>query len=190
MRTTRGILAAAIAGALALTVVTAGASASPGAAASAMKKKCKHSHAAKKKCRKKRKRRADAPQLPVLRATLTWFNGGTNDMDVSLFVFDAEGDQAGSGSNGIPLSSLSGDVTGAAGSETFTDGLFTPQAARDLSFGVCLTGPGAAQTSFTITYVTADAVIHGDSRKPATSSHYDYPAGAPIPAGYCPKPGI
>jgi hypothetical protein len=185
MRRTRGIVAAAIAGALALTVVTVGASASPGAAASAMKKKCKHSHAARKKCKKKRKRRADDPQLPVIRATLTWFNGGTNDMDVDLFVFDSQGDRAGSGSNAIPLSSLSGDVTGEAGSETFTDGLFTRQAARDLSFGVCLGGVGADETEFTLTYVTADGVVHGDSRSPATSSHYDYPGGAPIPSGYC-----
>jgi hypothetical protein len=185
MRRTRGILAAAILGALALTVVTAGASASPGPAASAMKK-CKHSHAAKKrKCRHKRKRRADDPQLPVIRATLTWFNGGSNDMDVDLFVFDAQGNRAGDGSNAVPLSSLSGDVTGEAGSETFTDGLFTRQAARDLSFGVCLGGPGADETDFTLTYVTADGVVHGDSRSPATSSHYDYPGGAPIPTGYC-----
>jgi hypothetical protein len=185
MRRTRGILAAAIVGALALAVVTAGSSASPGPTASSMKKKCKHSHAAKKKCRKQRKRRADDPQLPVIRANLTWFNGGSNDIDVDLFVFDAQGDRAGDGSNGIPLSSLSGDVTGEAGSETFTDGLFTPQAARDLSFGVCLGGPGADETDFTITYVTADGVVHGDSRSPATSLHYDYPGGAPIPNGYC-----
>ena len=185
MRRTRGILAAAIAGALALTVVTAGASASPGPADSAMKKKCKRSHAAKRKCRHKRKRRADDPQLPVIRANLTWFNGGSNDMDVDLFVFDAQGDRAGDGSDAIPLSSLSGDVTGEAGSETFTDGLFTPQAARDLSFGVCLGGPGADETEFTLTYVTADGVVHGDSRSPATSSRYDYPGGAPIPSAYC-----
>jgi hypothetical protein len=185
MRRTRGILAVAIVGALALAAITAGASASPGAATTAMKKKCKRAHAAHRKCKKRKKRRADAPQLPVIRASLTWFNGGSNDMDASLFVFDADGNRAGIGSNAIPLSSLSGDVTGEAGSETFTDSLFTPQAARDLSFGVCLTGPGADETHFTITYVTADGVVHGDSRSPATSSHYDYPGGAPIPGAYC-----
>jgi hypothetical protein len=181
---TRGILAALV-GALVLAVVTAGASASPGATAAA-KKKCSKRHGAKRKCRKQRKRRADDPRLPVIRANLTWFNGGSNDMDVSLFVFDAQGESAGAGSNAIPLSSLSGDVTGEAGSETFTDGLFTPQAVRDLSFGVCLSGPGAADADFTLTYVTADGVVHGDSQSPATSSHYDYPGGAPIPSGYCP----
>lgn len=183
----KGLIGLMVLAILAATIGTADAVASAPGGAVAAKKKCMKAHA-KKNCKKKGKRRADAPQLPVLRATLTWFNGGTNDMDVSLFVFDAQGDRAGSGSNGIPFSSISGDVTGPAGNETFTDGLFTPQAARDLSFGVCLTGPGADETDFTITYVTADGVVHGDSQSPARSSHFDYPAGAPIPAGYCPSP--
>ena len=171
------ILAATIGSAAAATA------SAPGAAAAA-KKKCKKAHA-KKKCRKQRKRRSDDSQLPVIRANLTWFDGGSNDIDVDLFVFDSEGNRSGSGSDGIPLSSLSGDVTGAAGNEIFTDALFTRLAPRDLSFGVCLTGPGADETNFTLTYVTADGVVHGDSRSPATSSHFDYPGGAPIPNGYC-----
>ena len=184
----RGLIGLMILAIFAMTIgSTASATASPPGGAGVAKKKCKRAHGARKKCKRQRKRRADDPQLPVIRATLTWFDGGTNDMDVSLFVFDGEGNRAGSGSNGIPLSSLSGDVTGAAGSESFTDGLFTPQAARNLSFGVCLAGPGADETNFTLTYVTADGVIHGDSRSPATSSHYDYPGGAPIPTGYCPR---
>jgi hypothetical protein len=40
--------------------------------------------------------------------------------------------------------------------------------------------------NFTITYVTADGAIHGDSQSPASSSHFDYPGGAPIPSNYCP----
>ena len=74
-------------------------------------------------------------------------DGGANDVDVNLFVFDANGNRAGNGSNTIPLSSMTGDVTGAAGSETFTDDLFTPQAARNLSFGVCTAGPARTTRS-------------------------------------------
>ena len=179
----RGILAAAIVCALALAIVTAGASAStsPGAAPAA-KKKCKKRHSAKKKC--KRKKQADAGRSPVIRATLTWSNGGSDDVDIDLFVFDGIGGVAGNGSNTIPLSSLSGDVTGPAGSETFTDGLFTPQAARDLSFGVCYQVGGSVHTQFTLTYVTADGVVHGDSQNPGSAFHFDYPGGAPIP-NYC-----
>lgn len=148
-------------------------------------KKCKKRHSAKKKCAKKKRRKADAPHSPVIRAMLTWGNGAS-DADVDLHVFDTNGNQAGNGSNTIPLSSLSGDVSGPAGSETFTDALFTPQAARDLSFGVCYSADGLAHPTFTITYLMADGVIHGDTQSPGSSSHVNYPGGAPIPSNYCP----
>jgi hypothetical protein len=174
------------------TTITVSASAlasAPDGTAVAAKKKCKkrHSakwHSAKKKCKRK-KRATDAPRVPVVRATLTWSNGGADDVDMDLFVFDANGNIAGNGSNTIPLSSITGDVSGRAGSETFTDGLFTPQAARDLSFGVCYEVGGSVHTQFTLTYVTADGVIHGDSQNPGSSFHFDYPGGAPIPSNYC-----
>jgi len=185
MRRTRGILAAAIVGVLALAIVTtaASASASTGTSAAAKaKKKCRKAHT-KKSC--KRRKKADAPRSPVIRATLTWGIGGANDVDADLFVFDPFGGRAGNGSNTIPLSSISPDVSGPAGSETFTDSLFTPQAARDLSFGVCYSAGGSVHTNLTLTYVTADGVVHGDSRNPGSSTHFEYPGGAPMPAGYC-----
>jgi hypothetical protein len=104
---------------------------------------------------------------------------------MDLFVFDAEGNRAGDGSNTIPLSSITSDVSGPAGFETFTDSLFTPQAARDLSFGVCYSAGVPAHTDFTLTYVTADGVIHGDSQSPETTTRFVYPGGAPIPSGFC-----
>ena len=187
MRGNRGLLAAAIVGALALAIAAAGtsATASPGATVAAKKKCKKRHHHAQKKC-VKNKRKMDAPRVPVVRATLTWSNGGADDVDMDLFVFDSNGNVAGNGSDAIPLTTLSGDVTGRAGSETFTDGLFTPQAARDLSFGVCYRVGGSVHTDFTLTYVTADGAVHGDSQSPGSSFHFDYPGGAPIPAGYCP----
>jgi uncharacterized low-complexity protein len=184
MRGNRGILAAAIVGALALAVATTSASASTstGTATSA-KKKCRKAHSKKRKC--KRKKKADVPRSPVIRATLTWGNGGADDVDMDLFVFDSSGNVAGNGSNTIPLTALSSDVSGPAGSETFTDSLFTPQAARDLSFGVCYSVGGSVHTNFTLTYVTADGVVHGDSQNPGSSFHYEYPGGASIPINYC-----
>lgn len=182
----RGLIGLVILAILATTIsisASATASASGGAVA---KKKCKKPHSAKKRCRKKKRRKADAPNLPVVRATLTWGNLGTSGVDVDLYAFDSNGNQAGNGSNTIPLSSLSGDVSGPAGSETFIDALFTPQAARDLSFGVCYSAGRLAHPSFTITYLTADGVIHGDTQSPGSSSQFDYPAGAPIPSDYCP----
>lgn len=186
MRGNRGILATGIVGALALAIATAGASASvsPGASVAA-KKKCKKGHHAKRKKCMKKKRKTDASRSPVVRATLTWSNGGADDVDMDLFVFDSNGNVAGNGSNTIPLTTLSGDVTGRAGSETFTDGLFTPQSARDLSFGVCYRVGGSVHTDFTLTYVTADGMVHGDTQSPGSAFHFDYPGGAPIPSTYC-----
>jgi hypothetical protein len=178
-----GLVALAI---FATTTVSASAMASaPDGAAVAAKKKCKKAHAHKRKCRKKRHRRTDAPNLPVIRATLTWSNGGADDVDLDLFAFDSNGNVAGNGSNPIPLTTLSSDVTGRAGSETFTDSLFTPQAARDLSFGVCYQVGGSVHTNFMLTYVTADGVVHGDSQNPGSAFHFDYPGGAAIPSNYC-----
>jgi hypothetical protein len=182
----RGLIGLVILAIFATTMsVTASATPSASVGTAAAKKKCKKTHSHKRKCRKKRKRRMDAPNLPVIRATLTWSNDGADDVDMDLFVFDSNGNRAGNGSNGIQLSSLSGDVSGSAGSETFTDSLFTPQAARDLSFGVCYQVGGAVHTNFTITYVTADGVIHGDSQNPGSAFHFDYPGGAAIPSDYC-----
>jgi hypothetical protein len=180
----RGLIGLMILAIFALTIGTESATASAPGGAVAAKKKCKKRHSAKKKCARK-KRKADAPNSPVIRATVSW-GIGASDADVDLYVFDANGGQAGNGSNTIPLSTLSGDVSGSAGSETFTDSLFSPQAARDLSFGVCYRVGGSVHTQFTLTYVTADGVIHGDTENPGSAFHYDYPGGAPIPDGYCP----
>ena len=182
----RGLIGLMVLAIFAMTIgSTASATASGPGGAVAAKKKCKKRHSAKKKCARKKRRKADAPNSPVIRATLTWGNGAS-EADVDLHVFDTNGNQAGNGSNTIPLSSLSGDVSGPAGSETFIDALFTPQAARDLSFGVCYSAGRLAHPSFTITYLTADGVIHGDTQSPGSSSQFDYPAGAPIPSDYCP----
>jgi hypothetical protein len=180
----RGLIGLMILATFALTIGTESATAGAPGGAVAAKKKCKKRHSAKKKCARK-KRKSDAPNSPVIRATVSWGIGGS-DADVDLYVFDTNGDQAGNGSNTIPLSTLSGDVSGSAGSETFTDSLFSPQAARDLSFGVCYRVGGLVHTQFTLTYVTADGVIHGDTENPGSAFHYDYPGGAPIPDGYCP----
>jgi hypothetical protein len=182
MRGNKGIRAACILAALALAVTIADAGAASGASVAA-KKKCTRKHSSKKKCKKKRK--LDATPSPVIRATLTWGNGGADNVDMDLFVFDAEGNSAGDGSDTIPLSSITPDVSGPAGFERFTDSLFSPQAARDLSFGVCYSAGLPAHTDFTLTYVTADGVVHGDSQSPETTTRFDYPGGAPIPRGFC-----
>ena len=180
----RGLIGLLILAIFAVTIGgTASATASAPDGAAAAKTKCKKRHSAKKKCARK-KRKADAPNSPVIRATLAW-GIGASDADVDLYAFDANGGQAGNGSNAIPLSSLSGDVSGSAGSETFTDSLFSTQAVRDLSFGVCYFAAGPVRPTFTITYLTADGAIHGDTQSPGSSSHFDYPGGAPIPSGYC-----
>jgi hypothetical protein len=188
----RGLLIPALIAIAALSIaVTVGsaAGASGGHAVAAKKKKCKKKSkssaesAKKKKCKKKKK-------APVVRATLTWSNGGSNDVDMDLFVFGASG-HAGNGSDTISSSTLSPDVTGPAGSETFTDLAFNQK--RDLSFGVCYKVGGSVHTDYTITYVTADGVTHTETRADdgtppslGSSAHVNYPGGISIPSDYCP----
>jgi len=190
----KGLIGLALVAALALMVATVGATASAsGGGAAAAKKKCKKkkqaNSAKKKKCKKKNG--TGTTNTPLVRATLNWSNGGASDVDMDLFVFDTNGNRAGNGSDTIPESVLSPDLTGPAGTETFTDQAFNEK--RAFSFGVCYTVGGSVHTDYTITYVTADGVTHTDSRtdalgnSPGSSTHIDYPGGAPIPSGYCPN---
>jgi hypothetical protein len=191
----RALLVPALVSIAALAVaVTAGpAMSASGGHAETAKKKCKKKSkssaeaAKKKKCKKKKKKSV----APVVRATLNWSNGGADDVEMDLFVFDASGHQAGNGSNTIPSSTLSPDVAGPAGSETFTDLAFNQK--RPLSFGVCYMVGGSVHTDYTITYVTADGVGHTETRADdgtppnlGSSAHVNYSGGAPIPDNYCP----
>jgi hypothetical protein len=192
MRGSKGILAVMIVAALAVAITTAGATAgaSSGTAVAA-KKKCKkknHASSAKKKRCKKRK---NVPPVSVVRANLTWSNGGSDQVEMDLFVFDAQGRTAGRGTDAIPASDLSPDVHGPAGTETFTD--LNANQHRALSFGVCYTQSESTHTDYTITYVTADGVTHTETRAddgipPSLGgpAHVNYPGGAPIPDNYCP----
>jgi hypothetical protein len=199
MRAKNGTLGLALLATLALmlTATFGGAASADPVAQTAGLKKClkkakRIQDPVKRKKAKKRCRKKFAPVAPVsvVRATLNWFNGGSNDVDMDLFVFDASGNRAGNGADAIPQSSLSADVQGPSGSETFTDqnaGLHRP-----LSFGVCYTVGGSVHTDYTITYVTADGSTHTDTRAGdnslGSSFHVDYPAdGVAIPTGYCPN---
>jgi hypothetical protein len=192
MRMNKGLIGLTLVAAMALMVATVGASASAsGGNAVAAKKKCKKkkkaTSAKKKKCKKKK----GAANTPLVRATLNWSNGGSNQVDMDLFVFDASGHQAGNGADTIPQSTISPDLTGPQGSETFTDLAFNQK--RPLSFGVCYTQSESTHTDYTITYVTADGVTHTETRAddgipPSLGgpAHVNYPGGAPIPGNYCP----
>ncbi len=191
MRRKKGLVLLALV-ALAAFMITAtvgGSASASGGHAVAAKKKCKKkkaSSAKKKKCKKKK-----GGSQTLVRATLTWSNGGAADVDMDLFAFDASGHQAGNGADTIPESTLSPDLTGPQGSETFTDQAFNQK--RPLSFGVCYTVSGSVHTDYTITFVTADGVTHTETRADdgtppslGSSAHVNYPGGAPIPDNYCP----
>ena len=202
MRGKVGLTALAVL-ALTVTATVGGASADPVAHTAGLKKCLKKAKQiqdpvkrkkAKAKCRKKFGTGTSGPvtgpggptgQTPLVRATLTWSNADNpNNTDVDLFAFDASGNRAGNGSNSIPFSTISPDVVGGAGTESFTD--LAPNPLRPFSFGVCYKTGGSAHVNFTITYLTADGVTHTDSQFPGSTFHYDYPGGAPIPANYCP----
>jgi hypothetical protein len=188
MRLNKGLIGVMLVAVVALLVATVGGSASAsGGTAVLAKKKCKkhkkHADSAKKKCKKHKQQ----PQPPLVRATLSWApndeDPSADDADLDLFVFDASGNRAGNGSDAIPQSTLSPDLAGRSGAETFTD--LAPAQHRALSFGVCYTVGGSVHTPFTITYVTADGVTHTDSQRPGSSFRLDYPGGAPIPDDFC-----
>jgi hypothetical protein len=199
MRRKKGLVLLALLALVAFTITaTIGGSASAsGGNAVAAKKKCKKkkkNHAASAK-RKRCKPRKNVPQKSVVRATLNWSNGGASDVDMDLFVFDTSGRQAGNGTDAIPASVLSPDITGPSGTETFTD--LNGNTPQTLSFGVCYMVGGSVHTDYTITYITADGVTHtetraGDGSTPGTKqslgseAHVNYPGGAPIPDNYCP----
>ena len=168
------------------------AGASGGHAVAAKKKKCKKKSkssaesAKKKKCKKKKK---SAVVAPVVRATLNWSNGGCERRrhgSVRLRCRRATGGQR---VRHDPVEHPLPDLTGPAGSESFTDLAFNQK--RPLSFGVCYQVGGSVHTDYTITFVTADGVSHTDTRAGdnslGSSGHVDYPGGAPIPSGYCPN---
>lgn len=189
MRGSKGILVLVLLLAIALVAsVPAGSAAgtSGNNAVVAKKKKCKKKkpHAAKKKeCKKKKKKKATPTS--VVRATLTWTGAGSDDADLDLFVFDAQGARAGNGSDSIPASQLSPDVHGRSGSETFTD--LEPSQHRGFSYGVCYQVGGSVHAPFTITFSIVNGQTHSLSRDPGSSFHYDFPAdGVPIPTAYCP----
>ena len=181
------LLALVALGAFMITATVGGSASASGGHAVAAKKKCKKkkAHSAKKKKCKKKKGGSS-----LVRATLTWSNGGSSDVDMDLFVFGGSG-HAGNGSDTIASSTLSPDVTGPVGSETFTDLAFNQK--RDLSFGVCYTVSGSVHTDYTINYVTADGVTHTETRADdgtppslGSSAHVNYPGGIQIPDDYCP----
>jgi hypothetical protein len=191
MRRNKGLtlLALVALAAFTITATIGGSATASGGNAVAAKKKCKKKKAssAKKKKKCKKKKGGGTTNTPLVRATVTWSNGGSSDVDVDLFVFGDNGQQAGNGSDSIPLSTLSPDVTGPAGSETFTDLAFNQH--RSFSYGVCYMVSGSVHTDITITYVTADGVSHTDTHagpddpnpSPGSSIHYSYPNGPPIP---------
>jgi hypothetical protein len=197
MRKNKGLLLLALValGAFTITATIGGSASASGGNAVAAKKKCKKkkaSSAKKKKCKKKK----GAANTPLVRATLTWSNGGASDVDMDLFAFDASGHQAGNGADTIPQSTISPDLTGPQGSETFTDLAFNQK--RPLSYGVCYLVGGSVDVEFVLTYVTADGVTHtftaaddlppgpNQRAKLGSAAHLNFPGGAPIPDNYCP----
>jgi hypothetical protein len=153
---------------------------------------------AKKRCRRKF---AVAPgtvpvltPTPTVRATLTWTGGGTST-DYDLYVFDPSGATASTrfASNPIANTTLSGNVTGGSGTETFTDLKYTNPGARTFVFGVCHQDGGSDGTSYSIKYVTADGVTHTDARSGGSDGfNAKYSGGPPalqsFAPGTCPAP--
>jgi len=201
MRAKKGTLGLALIATLALTLsATFGgaASADPVAHTAGLKKCLKKAKRiqdpvkrkkAKKRCRKKFGGTGTTGS-PLVRATLSWSDGGTST-DYDLYVFDPSGTIASSRSvsNPIPNTTFSGNVMGGAGTENFTDLIFAVPG-RNFQFGVCHQGGGSDGTSYSITYVTADGVSHSDSRSGGSDGfNAKYSGGTPdLNTFTCPAP--
>jgi hypothetical protein len=115
------------------------------ATVAAKKKKCRLGYV---KVKKKNKCKLVAPA--GVRATLTWTNATGAPVDVDLFVFEPNGNQAGGGPNTIANSTMSPDSQG-AGPEIFSDSL-TPSI-RDFTFAACMaSNNGITSTIATLVY--------------------------------------
>src|SRR3954462_11711941 len=151
MRTNKGLLGLAMLAIAALAItatVGATASASGGTAVTAKKKCKKHKKQADSAKKKKCKKKKSGATRPVVRAPLPWGptadDPSADDADLDLYAFDASGNWAGNGSDGISRSPLSPALTGRSGPETFTD--LAPDQHRALSFGVCYFVGGSVHT--------------------------------------------
>ena len=180
-------------GALSVAMTVGPAAGASGGHAVAAKKKCKKKKskssaesAKKKKCKKKKKAVA-----PVVRATLNWSNGGSNDVDMDLFVFGASGHRRATAPTRSPRApSLR---TSLVRLEARRSPTWRSTRSGTLSFGVCYMVGGSVHTDYTITYVTADGVTHTETRADdgnppslGNSAHVNYPGGTSIPSDYCP----
>jgi hypothetical protein len=169
MRGNKGVIGLALIAALALMVATVGASASaPGGSAVAAKKKCKKKKAQSAKKKKCKKKGATAPLISMVRATLTWSDGG-DSTNYDLYVFDPSGGTGRAVSNPISKSSFTPNATGSSGTETFTDLDFG--AHRAFAFGVCHQDGGNDGSTYSIEYVSANGTHFTDSQA-GTGSPY------------------
>jgi hypothetical protein len=205
-RGNRGLAGLALLATLALVIgVAAGpASSDPVAQAAGLKKCLKKAKKienptkrkkAKKKCKKKFAPVAPvAPLAPVslVRATLTWDSeppGGGGNIDLDLWVFDSNGNNARAAANTIPNTTFSANDIDAPGTETFTDLVYTNPGGRNFSFGVCYQDGGSQHTIYNLDYVTADGVHHTASQEYGSDGAFStFNGGAPIPASFCKAP--
>jgi hypothetical protein len=193
MRRKKGLVLLALLALAAFTItatVGGSASASSGNAVAA-KKKCKkkkkQAASAKKKKKCKKKKPTPAP-ISMVRATLTW-SGGGDSTDYDLYAFDPSGSTGRAGSDPIASTSFSSNAVGASGTETFTDLDFGQH--RAFAFGVCKQAGSNDGSSYTIDYVTADAVHHTDTQSghgDGYAAKYNGPPPPTEPNGFAPCP--
>ena len=191
MRRNKGLLVLALLALLAMMIsVTVGATASAsGGNAVAAKKKCKKktNHAAsakKKKCKKKK-----AAPVSLVRATLTWSDGG-DSTDYNLSVFDPSGSTGSVLSNPISSTAFSPNAKGSSGTETFTDLDFGKH--RAFAFGVCHQDGGNDGSTYSIEYVSANGTHFTDSQAgtgDGFNARYSDSGGPPATNTFtCPAP--
>jgi hypothetical protein len=144
----------------------------------------------RKKAKRRCRRKFAITPFALVRATLTWdaTEGGSN-IDLDLWVFDANGNKARAAANTIPNSSFSPNDVDNPGTETFTDLAYTKIGARNFSFGVCYQDGGSQHVRYNLDYVTADGLHHTASEEYGSDGAFTtFNGGAPIPASFCKAP--
>jgi hypothetical protein len=130
--------------------------------------------------------------IPLVRATLTWDAtnpGGGGNIDLDLWVFDANGNKARAAANTIPSTSFTPNITSNPGTETFTDLAFVSGRARNFSYGVCYEDGGSQHALYNLDYVTADGAHHTASEEYGSDGAFTtFNGGAPIPTNFCKAP--
>jgi hypothetical protein len=126
----------------------------------------------------------DNPPPSIERARISW---DTDDTDVDLHVWDAQGNHAWfNDTSGIPTGELSGDVTNGFGPEYF----YEDSSGQSLTYGLCYyNARDAGPSTVSVTLTDPDGTVHESSHTLAATGDSILVGSSPAASGFTPPDG-